>query len=116
MVYDGNPIEMDDLGVPLFSETSISLLRKIRWLFFFPLNEKSSRISVGWNLFTQKKHADLHFGCFRHADLHVVVQKKVRNRPSCDHAKALHMTCFLGKQAFFPMRLACDEATVNGAT
>ena len=23
MVYNGNPIKMDDLGVPLFSETSI---------------------------------------------------------------------------------------------
>ena len=29
MVYNGNPIKMDDLGVPLFSETPIKRLRHV---------------------------------------------------------------------------------------
>ena len=47
MVYNGNPIKIDDLGVPLFLETPLSFGSRIPYTFAFVIQKPYQETHVG---------------------------------------------------------------------
>ena len=49
MVYNGKPIKMDDLGVPLFLETPISWANRNRFKFHSSHSNSTRHSAISWN-------------------------------------------------------------------